>query len=79
MTQLYQGNIVSISKDAKTVGVKIVSYRQHPKYHRTIKIVKKKQVHNEGFPLQINDRVAIKSSRPYSTTKKFVVVEKIIK
>ncbi|RHZ35451.1 uS17 family ribosomal protein [endosymbiont GvMRE of Glomus versiforme] len=61
---------------AKTVTVKWVSVKLHPKYSKLIKKTKKWQVHNEKFYLKPGDEVVIKNSRPYSATKRFIVARK---
>ena len=73
--QTYSGTVIS-QKNAKTVGVELISHYRHPKYKKIIKRKKKFQVHNENLPLQVGDKVIIKSSRPYSKTKKFLVIKK---
>jgi ribosomal protein S17 len=63
--------------------VKLVSTRIHLKYHKPQKITTTKKVHYEEteFPLQLGDKVKIKSCRPLSKTKRFLVIgqEKILK
>ncbi|KLL04089.1 MAG: 30S ribosomal protein S17 [Mycoplasmataceae bacterium CE_OT135] len=75
MNQVYSGTVVS-QNNQKTVGVELIFRRRHPKYQRVLKIKKKLQVHNEDFSLKIGDKVIIKTSRPYSKTKRFLVVKK---
>jgi small subunit ribosomal protein S17 len=57
--------------------VKYVYTELHPKYHKQIKKEKDYQVHNEEYDLKLGDKVAIKSCRPRSKTKRFLVIEKI--
>ena len=75
MNQIYSGTVIS-QKNAKTVSVELISHYRHPKYQKVIKRRKKIQVHNESLPLQVGDKVVIKSSRPYSRTKRFLVIKK---
>jgi len=76
MVQVYKGKVITLN-NPKTVGVQLVFFHQHPKYHKTLKVVKKIQAHNENFSLKKNDEVIIKASRPYSATKRFKVVSVI--
>jgi len=76
MVQVYKGKVITLN-NPKTVGVQLTNQRLHPKYHKALKIVKKIQVHYEGFSLNLNDQVIIKASRPYSATKRFKVVSVI--
>lgn len=78
MNQTYSGTVVS-QNNLQTIGVELVYHRRHKKYHKVMKLKRKLQVHNENFGLQVGDKVVIKSSRPYSKTKKFVVISKIEK
>lgn len=75
MNQIYSGTVVS-QKSAKTVKVELIFHYRHPKYKKVIRQKRIKPAHNENLSLQIGDKVTIKSGRPYSKTKKFLVVEK---
>ncbi|CAG8836561.1 24755_t:CDS:2, partial [Racocetra persica] len=59
-------------KNAKTATVELVTNRLHDKYRKLIKSKKKIQAHNEEHELKLGDKVIIKSSRPYSATKRFL-------
>jgi len=48
----------------------------HPKYFKPIRKERDYQVHNEECDLKLGDKVLIKSSRPYSKTKRFIVARK---
>jgi len=78
MSQKFTGTVIGL-KSAKTATVELISVRLHPKYHKPEEIKTKKQAHYkvEEFSLQLGDKVVIKSSRPYSKNKKFLVVEKV--
>jgi|tagenome__1003787_1003787.scaffolds.fasta_scaffold9850734_1 small subunit ribosomal protein S17 len=80
MSQKFIGTVIKL-RALKTATVELTSIKIHPKYHKPQKIVRSKEVHYEEskFPLQLGDRVKIKSHRPLSKTKRFIVVEKIIK
>ena len=77
MSQVYSGTVVKVRKDdPKTVRVKKITRRSHPKYKKVITLEKEYQVHNENFSLQIGDKVWFESSRPYSKTKRFLITKK---
>ena len=75
MNQTYSGTVIS-QNNPKTVGVELIFHRRHPKYQKVLKIKKKLQVHNENLSLKIGDKVIIKNSRPFSKTKRFLVIGK---
>ena len=75
MNQVYTGTVISL-KNAKSATVELVFTKIHPKYQKPIKRKKKIQAHNEEHKLQLGDRVMIESSRPYSATKRFLVIKK---
>lgn len=75
MSQVFTGKVIGL-KNAKTATVELVFNKLHPKYHKPTKRKKKIQAHNEEHVLQLGDQVVIKSSRPYSKTKRFLVVKK---
>jgi small subunit ribosomal protein S17 len=75
MSQIFTGTVISL-KNAKTATVELVFNKLHPKYHKPIKRKKKIQAHNEEHDLQLGDKVVIKSSRPYSATKRFLVIRR---
>lgn len=75
MNQEYTGTVIGL-KNAKTATVELFFTQIHPKYHKPIKRRKKIQAHNENHDLKLGDEVVIKSSRPYSATKRFLVIQK---
>jgi len=75
MSQTYTGTVIGL-KNAKTATVQLTFTTIHSKYHKPIKRKKKIQAHNEEYSLQLGDQVVIKSSRPYSATKRFLVIKK---
>jgi len=75
----YIGKIIKI-KDIKTATVILSFSLIDPKYKKKINKKKKIQVHNGyDFSLQIGNVVKIKSSRPYSSTKRFLLTNIIKK
>jgi small subunit ribosomal protein S17 len=79
MNQIYSGIVVATNqKDTKTVSVEITFHHRHPKYQKVIKSRKKIKAHNEeNLLLRDGEKVIIKAGRPYSKTKRFLVVEKV--
>jgi len=78
MSQVLTGTVIEL-KNLKTATVELVSIEIHSKYYKPQKIVTTKKVHYEEaeFPLQLGDKVEIKSDRPHSKTKRFIVVKKL--
>jgi small subunit ribosomal protein S17 len=76
MSQKYTGKVVGL-KNIKTATIELSFTKLHPKYHKPVRRKKKIRAHNEEHDLQLGDRVEIKSSRPYSATKRFLVVKKV--
>ena len=74
MSQVYTGTVVGLK--TKSATVLVFTNEIHPKYYKPIKRRKKFQAHNEEYSLQLGDKVVIKSSRPYSATKRFLVIKK---
>lgn len=62
---------------SKTVVVKVVSVKRHPKYKKIYRVTNKFKVHDEKNEYKVGDRVEIESCRPISKEKKFKVVGKI--
>ncbi|CAG8549489.1 4751_t:CDS:2 [Racocetra fulgida] len=75
MNQVFTGTVISL-KNAKTAAIELVFNYLHPKYHKPIRRKKKIQAHYEKYDLKLGDKVVIKSSRPYSAIKRFLVIEK---
>jgi small subunit ribosomal protein S17 len=71
--------VVVSQKNPKTVAVNVVYYKSHPKYKKVIKTNKKIQAHYENLDLNLGDVVNIESSRPFSATKRFLVVDVKVK
>ncbi len=69
---------VKIIKKAgdKTVVGEASFLKQHPIYKKYIKVFKKYMIHDESNSVKIGDEVFIKSSRPISKRKTWVIVNK---
>ena len=75
MNQIYSGIVVD-QKSAKTARVEITSHYRHPKYQKVIKRSKEIKVHNEeNLPLRAGEKVIVKTSRPHSKTKRFLLIK----
>jgi small subunit ribosomal protein S17 len=78
MSQIYNGTVVAIDlNNNKTATVELVFNKIHHKYYKPVKWKKEIKAHNENYELKLGDKVTIKSSRPYSKTKRFLIVKKL--
>ncbi len=68
------GTVVSNAMD-KTVVVRVERIFRHPLYGKVVRKHKKYHAHDEENACQVGDVVRIRESRPYSKTKRWVVVE----
>ncbi|MBI4050426.1 MAG: 30S ribosomal protein S17 [Candidatus Doudnabacteria bacterium] len=71
-----RGEVVS-DRMQKTVVVRVALQKIHPKYKKQYAVYRKYKAHHEGEPLKIGDIVEIEQAKPYSKTKRWVVVKKI--
>lgn len=72
----FTGVVVS-DKTEKTITVNVDIYKKHPLYGKRMRQSKKFHAHDENQVAKIGDVVSIMESRPYSKTKKFVLVNVI--
>jgi len=70
----YIGTVVSAKAD-KTISVQVDTYRAHKLYGKRVKYSKKFAAHDEKNIAKEGDTVLIMSTRPYSKTKTFRLVE----
>jgi small subunit ribosomal protein S17 len=70
------GTVVS-NKNDKTVVVSVERRFTHPLLKKTIRRSKRYQAHDEGNAHKVGDTVSIQESRPFSKSKKWVVVETV--
>ncbi len=66
--------IVTSTKMKDTIAVKVNRFVKHPKYKKYILQSKKYLVHDPGNTKTEGERVTIRSSRPISKRKSFVIV-----
>lgn len=71
--KILMGTVVA-SKMKDTVTVAVTRYVKHPKYKKYIMKTKKYLAHNPGNTKAVGERVTIRSSRPISKNKHFIVV-----
>lgn len=74
-TRILKG-IITSDKMTKTVVVKVLSLKKHPKYKKYFKVSKKYKAHDEENQYHTGDQVLIKETRPMSKEKRWVVVGK---
>ncbi len=72
------GKVVSAKND-KTITVLVETHRKHPLYGKRVKYSKKYTAHDEKNEAKLGDTVRIRSTRPLSKTKRYVLVEILIK
>ena len=72
-TAEFEGQIVSDKMD-KTRVIEISTRKTHPKYKKIYTIVRKFVAHDEKNEYHIGDVVRFIPSKPYSKTKKFIIV-----
>ena len=72
------GTVVS-AKMQKTVVVKVLVMKKHPKYSRIMKSYNKFKAHDELGVAKLGDTVRIQETRPLSKDKRFRVLEIIKK
>ena len=69
------GTITS-NKMAKTLVVRVDSYKNHPKYQKKYKISKKFYVHvDDAAKYSIGDSITITETKPVSKLKKWKVIQ----
>ena len=72
------GKVVSATND-KTITVLVETYRNHPSYHKRVKYSKKYAAHDEKNIAKVGDTVRLLSTRPLSKTKRYELVEVLVK
>ena len=69
-----KGLVVGDSMD-RTIVVEVSTLKTHPKYRKKIRTTKKYHVHDESNAHKVGDTVFFEQCRPFSKTKKWVVVQ----
>ncbi len=70
------GEVVS-DKMAKTVVVKVIHIKAHPKYKKRYQVSKKYQAHDEENLYRTGEKVVIEACRPMSKDKRWRVINKV--
>jgi small subunit ribosomal protein S17 len=68
------GTVVSVKRD-KTITVAVESRQMHPIYRKQYLVTRKYTAHDEKNEANLNDRVQIVETRPYSKTKTWKMTE----
>ncbi|OGE82592.1 MAG: 30S ribosomal protein S17 [Candidatus Doudnabacteria bacterium RIFCSPHIGHO2_01_FULL_49_9] len=68
---------VTSDKMMKTVVVKVVARKRHPKYHKQYSVTRKYKAHDENREYHVGDVVEIQEGRPLSKEKKWTVIRKV--
>lgn len=76
--RLLIGKVISDKMD-KTITVQVVRRVKHPVYQKYVSRRKNYKAHDEANECQVDDEVVIQESRPFSRTKRWVVVERVAK
>ena len=74
--KILQGEVVSDKMD-KTIVVKTVLTKRHPKYRKLYRVFKNYKAHDPNNEYQVGDIVEIQENRPISKTKRWVAVRKV--
>ena len=72
------GKVVSAANN-KTITVLVETYRNHPLYKKRVKYSKKYAAHDEKNIAKVGDTVRLLSTRPLSKTKRYELVEVLVK
>ncbi|NBR95064.1 MAG: ribosomal protein S17 [Proteobacteria bacterium] len=60
--------------DKNTIKVTVTDYKKHPRYGKYITVHKNYLVESLGKEVSIGDEIEMKSSRPISKLKKWVLI-----
>lgn len=72
--RVIQGKVVKNQND-KSIVVEVEFTKPHKLYKKYLKLVKKYHVHDENNKYKVGDVVKIKSCRPVSKMKKWIVCD----
>src|SRR3954452_8667711 len=72
------GEVIS-NKMAKTIVVRVERRFAHPKFKKVVTGYKKFYAHDEKSEAKVGDRVRIEETRPLSKTKRWRLVEVVVK
>ncbi|MDD5040342.1 MAG: 30S ribosomal protein S17 [Patescibacteria group bacterium] len=72
----FQGTVVS-DKMEKTIVVKVVESRMHPKYQKRYQVRRKFKVHDQKNEYHVGDTVMFEEVRPLSREKRWRAIKKV--
>jgi small subunit ribosomal protein S17 len=72
--QIFTGVVIR-KKAKKTISVLVENKKLNKKYNIYHRVHKKYQVHDEKEAANLNDKVLIMQTRPFSATKKFCLLK----
>lgn len=75
--KIFTGKVIA-TKTAKTAVVSVERVVVHPLYKKRFRRDRKYQVHDE-LGVKVNDMVRFSAGRPYSKTKKWSIIDVILK
>jgi small subunit ribosomal protein S17 len=75
MVQNVKVKIIKIAGNKTIVG-EAFYMRQHPVYKKYVKVLRKYMIHDEDNSVKVGDEIFIKSSRPISKRKVWVIDNK---
>lgn len=70
----FEGEVMS-AKENKTVHVRVLTTKMHPKYRKQYVTTKKYAVHDEKGEAHAGDTVLFQECRPLSKTKRWRIVQ----
>lgn len=68
--------VVVSTKMKDTATVSVSSFVKHPKYKKYVMRTKKYLAHDPGNTVSVGEKVMIRSTRPISRNKHFIVVQR---
>ena len=78
-TRKVRTGVVVSDKMDKTVVVRVEDVHQHRLYHKTIRRTTRLKAHDEQNEARVGDTVRLMETRPRSATKRWRVVEIVVK
>ncbi|MBI3963787.1 MAG: 30S ribosomal protein S17 [Candidatus Kerfeldbacteria bacterium] len=73
--RIFTGTVVADRMD-KTVTVRLVRTKRHPKYQKRYQVSMKVLAHDPQNAYHVGDVVRIRETRPYSKRKRWIVIER---
>ena len=70
------GTVVS-DKNSQTRVIEVQTRKMHPKYKKTYNVRRRFVAHDKDNTYRAGDKVMFAPAKPYSKTKKFIIIGKI--